>query len=260
MDLARISSEISREEELIAQNRDRRLKENITLANASTELILMPSYSTGQSKDGSSRNKGNVFFPTSIVLRTETSRYYLTKICLHTPEGKTAVIRYLNIEMKALKWYGLATVFCYFQYESLSKLLSSKDNHEESTTNTQKSASSCTTTTKKTSNKEDFLLLQISKENEALERALYSLSEQDMNVPRIFLEARRNAKLKNLPLDPPWIGRHGGKCKDETKTKSFENNKEESDDVIVVEVDDPTSSSKHGKGDNALKTEIIEIL
>jgi len=62
LDLARISSEISREEELIAQNRDRRLKENITLANASTELILMPSYSTGQSKDGSSRNKGNVFF------------------------------------------------------------------------------------------------------------------------------------------------------------------------------------------------------
>lgn len=231
LDVARVFSERTREEEAKTEKND---KEKI-LDNAPTEFILMGTEtSTNGIHDNTTSN--NEFFPTSVVLKSDKSRSSLRDICANGKEGRKLVIQYLSLEKKALKWYGIGTAYSYFQYDSLSKLSSLNRieiNLEEE--------NGCTG--KKTDL--DQMMLMLADENNKLERALYSLSEQSMNVPKIFMTAKKNAMAEGLTTDPQSRKKpscsHSGKKQDEEDI--------ESDEVMVIEVNDDINAANVPKKD-----------
>eukprot|EP00594_Rhizosolenia_setigera_P004405 CAMPEP_0178943296 /NCGR_PEP_ID=MMETSP0789-20121207/2505_1 /TAXON_ID=3005 /ORGANISM="Rhizosolenia setigera, Strain CCMP 1694" /LENGTH=230 /DNA_ID=CAMNT_0020622869 /DNA_START=491 /DNA_END=1186 /DNA_ORIENTATION=+ len=142
---------------------------------------------------------------------------------------KDSIIKLLSMEKKGLQWYGTHTPYAYFRHEALDRILK-----EESTG--------------------EFLKV-IAGEVDRLQNALYCLSEQDMNVPKIFLKAREDAKKKNLPILPSSSSSSSG---DNSLTANS------SDDVMVVEMPNSVTcgsketNNSHDPKDNH-NNEVIDI-
>jgi len=80
------------------------------------------------------------------------------------------------------------------------------------------------------------LELVLSKEIFSLERALYNLSEQSVNVPKIFSETRKGAKTENLQIYPS-----SEKGTDFAVNVNIYNASD--DDVIVIEDSDDNNQT-----------------
>ena len=240
MDEARISSEITREEEIRAQTQACKSQELETLHAAPNDIILSVNQPDGQAlveETNHQKFKKNPFFPSSVVLNSTDLQPTLSFICSKSQEGRRHVIQFLSLEKKAIKWYGICTSFCYFKYDSLVRAYSEISKNFTKNSNNYKS-----------------LISILMKENKNLERALFSLSEQDMNVPKIFLKAKESAKYKNLPINSTLVLNN---CKKDGRGHDEDS---EIDEISVVEVLD----LKKKKGQNGIreekKKEIIEIL
>lgn len=240
LDKARIISEMSREEENLAQTCKRQKDEEVTLVNASICTILQVGNTTEQIIGN------NAFFLTSIVLKSEKIRSALHEICNEGDiNAKLQVIRFLTLEKKALKWYGITTAYAYFEYDSLLGIRSPQSGNN----NNDKDGCSANQ------------LVLIFTECDALERALYSLSEQDMNVPKMFLQSRRKAKGLKLPLQPAETNSKG--CANSQNDGTITGN--EHDEVVVLDVDEATylrssdQKDKHVMNDGTAETAVEEI-
>jgi len=111
-------------------------------------------------------------FRGSVVLKE--ARECLETFVFDKKENKEKLIRFLELEKKARKWYGTSVPWCFlFNLSEKWKALS-----------------------------EDELVKCIESEAGALETAMYSLSEQQGGVPIIFSEARRNAEKDGRPVSP----------------------------------------------------------
>jgi hypothetical protein len=126
------------------------------------------------------------YFPCSTLLRNRSVKKCFLKIINSksniNSSGKKEVIRILNLEKKARKWYGTVLPFSYFEY-TLCHLI-------ESWANTNSAQ----------------MWQKLSHESDVLEKALYNLSEQQEggvgSVPKLFLTAQRDASRMGKSIDP----------------------------------------------------------
>ena len=167
------------------------------------------------------------FFPHSVILQSGTVKQIFATILSVNDSAKATharkeVLRYLKLEKKATDWYGRVLPYSFFQYSAKSRF------------------ESWTEKLLQPHNSSDQISLQLTKECDDLERALYNLSEQEeggvANVPKVFLQAQRDAALKGLPTK---------------ETRDFD------DEIEVLE----HSSSSEAKSSQKRKeeVEVIEI-
>ena len=112
-------------------------------------------------------------FRGSVIL--SEARVRLESLITENNENKKVLIRFLELEKKARKWYGTSVPWRYF-YD-----MSERCKHISS---------------------DKVLVKNIEKESKALETAMYSLSEQQGGVPKLFSEARFAAEENGLPVSP----------------------------------------------------------
>lgn len=116
-------------------------------------------------------------FRGSIVLSEARAR--LEPLITENDEDKQELIKFLELEKKARKWYGTSVPWRYlYDMSERWKQLSS----------------------------DELLVKNIENESNALETAMYSLSEQQGGVPKLFLEARFAAEKNGLPVSPQKEG------------------------------------------------------
>ncbi len=126
------------------------------------------------------------YFPCSTLLRNRSVKKCFLKIINSkshiNSSGKKEVIRLLNLEKKARKWYGTVLPFSYFEYILRHRIESWAGAN---------AAQMCQ---------------KLSHESDVLEKALYTLSEQQEggvgSVPKLFLTARRDASRMGKSIDP----------------------------------------------------------
>ena len=159
-------------------------------------------------------------FPYSALLCDQSVKRVLS-IASSDSSGKDQVIRLLNLEKKARKWYGTVLPFSYFSYclrPRIECLLSAESN---------------------------VICQKLSNESDIIEKAMFTLTEQVEGglgrVPRIFFDAQQEAFKQGKPTASP----------DDSKMAGND------DDIRVVEQTmQPRSNSKAtGKP----KMEVIEI-
>jgi hypothetical protein len=131
---------------------------------------------------------------------------------------KNTLIKFLELEKKTRKWYGCSVPWAYLV--DLAKLW-------------------------KQVLSDDELIKSIKHEASALERAMYSLSEMQGGVPKLFLDARCKAEMNGLPLGP------------ETEDAAVVGD----DDVVVVKDVPafPRESREGASNDKTAEVEVIEI-
>ncbi len=131
------------------------------------------------------------YFPHSVILQSQQVRQIFATISsvndsTQATQARREVLRYLKLEKKATDWYGRVLPYSYFQHYAKPRFA----NWYEKLMQT----SHCSS---------DQISQQLMKESDDLERALYNLSEQEeggvANVPKVFLQAQRDAALKGLP-------------------------------------------------------------
>lgn len=206
LDQARMLSEITREEEL---EKEKATKENSAKNSCSNE--------SPQRLFCSSENEPNQYFPTSVLLTSQNCCQVFINMCStnNSQTVKDSIIKLLSMEKKGLQWYGTHTPYAYFRHEALNRILKKESTPSLSLNNNNNNNSTG-----------EFLKVIVG-EVDRLQNALYCLSEQDMNVPKIFLKAREDAKKKNLPILPSSSSSSSG---DNSLTANS------SDDVMVVEM------------------------
>ncbi len=128
------------------------------------------------------------FFPCSTLLRNRSVKKCFLKIINSKSKnninnsGKKEVIRLLNLEKKARKWYGTVLPFSYFEHILRHRIESWAGANAPQMC--QKLVHECV----------------------ILEKALYNLSEQEEggvgSVPKLFLTAQRDASRMGKSIDP----------------------------------------------------------
>lgn len=194
LDEARIISEAT----LLEEERRKRESEQ-HVQDGTLDDIIGKEISETEESGGS---VSSALFPASVVLQSMKVRRMFRTICMpkvgrENPEGKQEVIRYLNLEKKARKWYGTVVPWAYFRHVASPRIESWKS--DRSVTGNSKRQ-------KVRGSSGRDLIAKLRNERVNLEKALYTLSEQEEggvgNVPRIFLSAREDAIRKGLPLCP----------------------------------------------------------
>lgn len=148
-------------------------------------------------------------FPGSWILKDSNNKLPLDAWVAAAATIKHSLVRLLTLEKQAIKFYGAKLPGGYFQ--QLCVRLEDKCSSNNKNNNNKKCSSS--------------IQMDMKKECEILQTALYSLSEQQGGVPRIFLTASANINDDN------------------------DNNDDDSDDEIVI--------IHNSRASNA--TEVIEI-
>lgn len=118
----------------------------------------------------------SIYYPDSILLRNIcVRRMFRATITSNSKSNgvKGEVIRLLNLEKKARKWYGTVLPFAYFEHVLCPRIVSSVG--ENSVT-------------------------MLSPESDHLEKAMFNLSEQLGMVPKVFLDAQRDASRLGKPI------------------------------------------------------------
>lgn len=118
----------------------------------------------------------SMYYPDSILLRNIcVRRMFRATITSNSKSNgvKGRVIRLLNLEKKARKWYGTVLPFAYFEHVLCPRIVSSVG--ENSVT-------------------------MLSTESDILEKAMFNLSEQLGMVPKVFLDAQRDASRLGKPI------------------------------------------------------------
>lgn len=158
-------------------------------------------------------------FKGSIVLK-ETRHFFETTI-FDNRDFKEKLIRFLELEKKARKWYGTSVPYCF--------LCSLCERWKELST--------------------DELAKSIEQEATSLEKAMYSLAEQEGGVPKIFREAKSNAEKNGRPTSP-------------LNEKSSADDDDDDDDIIVVkEVSAAEADARMNTvSSNGKKCEVIDLL
>lgn len=159
LDAARVSSEQYNLD--MEQSRNQEMTRE--LENADLVALL------GQTKDDIDVEVKSIYYPFSILLTNiHVKRIFHETISSTSTSnrGKVEVIRLLNLEKKARKWYGTVLPFAYFEHVLCSRI----ENYvgENSTT-------------------------MLSTESDILEKAMFNLSEQLGMVPKVFLDAQRES-------------------------------------------------------------------
>lgn len=167
------------------------------------------------------------YFPHSVILQSQQIRQIFATISSVNDSAKATrarreVLRYLKLEKKATDWYGRVLPYSYFQHSAKPRFATWSEKHLQT--------SHCSS---------DQISQQLMKESDDLERALYNLSEQEeggvANVPKVFLQAQRDAALKGLPTK---------------ETRYFD------DEIEILE---SSSSSETKASQKRQQVEVIEI-
>lgn len=123
----------------------------------------------GQTKDDIDVEVKSTYYQFSILLTNIRVKRIFHETISSTStsnRGKVEVIRLLNLEKKARRWYGTVLPFAYFDHV----LCSSIENYVG-----------------------DNSVTMLSTESDILEKAMFNLSEQQGMVPKVFLDAQRDA-------------------------------------------------------------------
>jgi len=231
LDEARISSENA----ILAMEQSRKDNEENQLRHACVADLIG---SVNDSAKTTSR-----LFPNSILLQSVVARQFLSQVVsCESIDGKKQVVRLLQLEQKARKWYGTVLPYSYFEYV----LCPIFKKWYEDFLSTKKHANSSTL---------GKYCQKLSNECDNLERSMFNLSEQEESgvgmAPKIFLSAQRDAAAKG-------------------KSTSLAENAGDSDDVEVIDIPRQSfsnqgrivagKSSSVGKCVNDSPLDIIEIL
>ena len=222
MDEIRISSET-----LIEQTKTK--KDNM-LQSASTQDIL------------GTNSKKSLFFPHSVLLESrviqKNFRFLIEK---STPpkNAKEEILKYLNLERNAHKWYGAVTPYCYFRHWARVEIEKWDDQMPAGDECPLSFDESCA---------EKLRELRLK-----LEYAMFTLSEQVTgglgNEPKLFVDAKKDSKAKGLPDVPSHI--------QSNEAEIIELSDEEGDDEKTQPVDQSLftrkSSTKRKITDNSLQ-------
>lgn len=159
-------------------------------------------------------------FRGSVVLKE--ARECLETHVFDDAERKKKLIRFLELEKKARKWYGNSVPWCYL----------------------------CDLCAKWKPLSAEELVKSIDKEATALETAMYSLSEQQGGVPIIFTEARSKAEKSGRPVSPT---KEGGSTNDSD---------DDDDVIVLKEVSAAEADSRlnSASSNGGKKCEVIELL
>jgi len=167
------------------------------------------------------------YFPHSVILQSRPIRHIFATISSVNDSAKATrarreVLRYLKLEKKATDWYGRVLPYSFFQHSAKPRFAT----WAEKLLQTSHYSS-------------DQISQELMKECDDLERALYNLSEQEeggvANVPKVFLQAQRDAALKGLPTK---------------ETRDFD------DEIEILE---SSSSSETKASQKRQQVEVIEI-
>ena len=156
-------------------------------------------------------------FRGSVVLKE--ARECLETLIFDNTIYKEKLIRFLELEKKARKWYGTSVPWCFL----------------------------CNISERWKSLSVDGLVKSIESETNALESAMYSLSNQQGGVPKLFLEARENAEKNGRPVSP---GKEATSADD-------------SDDEVIVVKEVSASEADvrmNSVSSNGMNCEVIELL
>ena len=184
LDEARISSENA----VVAMEQSRKDDEEQQMKNADIVDLV------GSVED--SVEIQSKYFPCSVVLQNNVAKRVFTDIAScpsvsQANHGKEQVVRLLNLEKRARKWYGTVLPFSYFEYvlcpifESCERYLpkAAKAHNTEFVTKINEI---------------------LSTECEKLEKAMFNLSEQEEGsfgmVPKVFLAAQKDASANGKPI------------------------------------------------------------
>lgn len=167
LDEARISSEQA--DAAMEQSRKQEMERELKNANI-VDLI-------GSIDDDDTVEIRSRHFPCSVLLRNKSVKRVMTAVASGLG-GKEPVIRLLNLEKKARKWYGTVLPYSYFEY-ALSPRFESWAKELLAPTNAQ------------------AICQRLNHETDLLQNAMFNLSEQEEggvgNVPKMFLAAQREA-------------------------------------------------------------------
>eukprot|EP00591_Stephanopyxis_turris_P003253 CAMPEP_0195513042 /NCGR_PEP_ID=MMETSP0794_2-20130614/4802_1 /TAXON_ID=515487 /ORGANISM="Stephanopyxis turris, Strain CCMP 815" /LENGTH=189 /DNA_ID=CAMNT_0040640961 /DNA_START=26 /DNA_END=592 /DNA_ORIENTATION=+ len=136
--------------------------------------------------------------------------------------GKREVIRYLQLEKKAVQWYGQLVCRAHFIYTVV------QDMHNFLKYNNGRGKDK----TQAVNERIKHAIDGITQESHILEKALYSLSEQQGGVPRIFLNATAKCDSKGV------LSSFFNQLEDYNISNNVDNRNKSSgfDDVIVMDV------------------------
>ena len=115
----------------------------------------------------------SIYYPDSILLRNIcVRRMFRATITSNSKSNgvKGEVIRLLNLEKKARKWYGTVLPFAYFEHVLCPRIVSSVGENS------------------------------VTMLSDILEKAMFNLSEQLGMVPKVFLDAQRDASRLGKPI------------------------------------------------------------
>lgn len=212
-DEARVSSEIAD-----AKTMQRR-KEELELEMMSSELNDLLGSADEEVEIASK------YFPHSIILQSIPNRRMFTTILsvddpVATTHARKEVLRYLKLEKKSTDWYGRVLPYSFFNYSEKSRF---ERWAEELTSNGYKVQFS----------------QRLTKACDELEHALYNLSQQQegvASVPKVFIQAQKDAANKGLPIqekrdavdDEIEVLEHS------SSSKTMSTEKQESADVIEI--------------------------
>lgn len=131
------------------------------------------------------------YFPRSVILQSGLTKQMFATISsvndsVKATRARKEVLRYLILEKKASDWYGRVLPYSFFHHSAKSRfetwameLLETSNGYG------------------------DQISQRLMKECDDLENSLYNLSEQEeggvANVPKVFIQAQRDAVKKGLP-------------------------------------------------------------
>lgn len=211
-DEARVSSEIAdaktmqrRKEELELEMMNSEL--NDLLGSADEEVEIASKY-----------------FPHSVILQSIPNRRMFTTLLsvddpVATTHARKEVLRYLKLEKKSTDWYGRVLPYSFFNYSEKSRF----ERWADELTNGYKIQ----------------FTQRLTKACDELEHALYNLSQQQegvASVPKVFIQAQKDAANKGLPIqekrdavdDEIEVLEHS------SSSKTMSTEKQETTDVIEI--------------------------
>jgi len=171
LDAARILSE--QENAVQEQNRKQQMAQELNHANMNDLL--------GATDEGLATTSKH--FPHSVLLRNRSVRSVLKSVASGSSLGKAQVIRLLNLELKARKWYGTVLPFSYFEYVLCPSFGSWAGMNATD------------------------LCQKVQQVSDELEHAMYNLSEQVEggigSVPKLFFDAQAKSSKEGKPISAP---------------------------------------------------------
>ena len=171
MDEARISSEQA--DDAMVESRRQEMERELRSAD------LVDLIGSVEEDNAGVRSK---YFPHSTLLKNRCVKTVLKAVARQNL-GKEQVIRLLDLESKARKWYGTVLPYCYFQYALCPRF--ERYANEIPASGAQN------------------LIQRLSNEGDQLEQAMFNLSEQEEggvgNVPKLFLAAQKEASQDGKP-------------------------------------------------------------